>query len=382
MEHTARFLEQALGCDGGYRFAVGCPKTLLATCFGVLAQETLGALPGLPAQRRRELIESISSCQQPDGTFRDPQHGDSIVLNLRKFTPTYLSWQETYFALHALDALDAEPPQRLSFIEPFTSDSVVMPWLGTLGFDDFWFASNYVMFLLYFLIEAEGSSSPAAHRVLDWLDKRQDPKTGYWGTQQGASLFNGMAGAFHVYGFYQYLGRPIFHQSAAVASTLKLQESTGLWSAPGGGSCEDLDAIDILAKLEADGSRQEREVRDALARALPALRASRRPDGGYCWTSPQRRAKHRQVVYSGLSTLRVDSNQSDAWSTWFRPLAIALAQERLGQEPAWPVRYRSRPLLGWHPTPDHNKAKPGYLERARVLVDDVTLGSSPPKDHF
>lgn len=348
---TSRWIEQLADGDG-YRFAAGCPKTLLATCFGVCALETLGGLESLSAERRSALVTHIQSCQQrPGGQFRDPLHGEDVVHRLAKFTPLYIEWQETYFALHALDALGAEPQGALEFMDPLRQPDVLALWLRSLQFDDFWFVSNYLMFALFFFISVEGDQSPSAHRLLDWLDQRQDPETGFWGTNQGASLFNGMAGAFHVYGFYQYLGRPIAHQAAAVRSTLAVQEPTGMFGAPGGGPCEDLDAVDILIKLKPGTAEDDQRVREALRRNIAGLRACRLSDGGYCWASPQPKSAPHRVIYSGLSTLETSSDAGDLWSAWFRPLAIALANQRLGEPVAWPVKYRSKPLLGWHPSP-------------------------------
>jgi hypothetical protein len=346
---TRAWIEAQVCTPEGYRFAPGCPTTLLATCFGVLAHELLGGLDGLAAERRQLLVRSICDCQSPSsGLFRDRLHGDDQLYKLVKFTPLYVEWQQTYFALHALDALGAEPRHPLAFVEPFRDPAALDTWLRMLAFDDFWFSSNYVMFLLFFLIREHGKSSPAAHRVLDALDARQDPQTGFWGTQQGASLFNGMAGAYHVYGFYRFLGRPLAHQDAALRSTLSLQKASGLFGEREGGACEDLDAIDILVKLRPESAAREREVRGALERSLEGLRACRRADGGYSWSSAQRGAAPRTVRYSGLDTLTVRSDQSDLWSAWFRPLALALARSRLELPEAWPVRYRRVPLLGWH----------------------------------
>jgi hypothetical protein len=344
---ASAFVEGELRVEDGYRFAAGCPKTLLATCFGVLTHELFGTLAGLPDDRRRELARAIKSHQVASGLFRDPLHDDAAIFRLRKFTPLYIEWQETYFALQALDALGERPSLPLSFLEPFRDARMLEAWVRTLGFDDFWFSSNYLMFLLTFFLWEEGEVSPSAHRLLDMLDARQDPATGYWGTQQGASLFNGMAGAYHLYGFYLYLGRPIHHAAAALDSTLKLQEPSGLWGDPGGGPCEDLDAIDILAKLEPGSSDQDQRVRVSLERALPALEACSR-GGAFVWSSPQRGVKHRRIQYSGLETLAVQTDAVDGWSTWFRPLAIALIYDRLDRPMPFPVTYRRLPLLGWH----------------------------------
>jgi hypothetical protein len=347
---TAQFVERELRAESGYRFAAGCPETLLATCVGLLAHELFGGFSHLSEDQRRRLGAHLLTYQSATtGLFRDPAHHDGVLFRLQKFTPLYIEWQETYFALHALDALGLEPRYPLAFIEPFLDERLLDPWLRGLGFDDFWFSSNYLMFLVYFLIEYEGIESRTAHRVLDVLDGRQDPKTGFWGTDQGASLFNGMAGAYHLYGFYQFLGRPISHQTAALQSTLTLQEKSGLFGGPGGGPCEDLDAIDILVKLEPGSSAQERSVQRALERALSGLRSCRLPSGGYSWWPARAELPHRIVTYSNLPDMQTRTDAGDIWSAWFRPLAIALIQERLGVARDWKACFRRLPLLGWHP---------------------------------
>jgi hypothetical protein len=347
---TAQLVERRFATERGYRFAAGCPETLLATTFGVCALETMGALDALSEARRATLTAYLKSCQAADGgLFRDERHDDAFVYGLKKFTPRYIEWQETYFALHALDALGAEPDHALSFVEPYQRADVMDGWMRMLRFDDFWFSSNYLMFLLCFLLRHEGAAAPSAHRLLDRLDERQDPNTGLWGTTQGSSLFNGMAGAFHVYGFYRHLDRPIHHQGAALRSTLRTQLEGGLFGTPGGGPCEDLDGVDILVNLQPDDAADERAVTEALGRTLTALRSCRLPDGGYRWTAPLPGAKVRKVTYSGLPSLSVQSDDSDLWSMWFRPLAIALACHRLGRGVSWPVQYRSFPLLGYGP---------------------------------
>jgi hypothetical protein len=346
---SVRFIETVARDGDGFRMGPNCPKTLLASCFGVLGLEFFGALETLSTERRAELARAIAERQDDSsGLFRDGLHSDDVLFGLKKFTPLYVEWQETYFALHALDALGEKPRHALHFFEPFLERRAREAWLRTLDFGDFWFVSNYLMFLLFFLIVREGPSSPGAHDVLDWLDGRQDSETGFWGAEQGASLFNGMAGAYHVYGFYRYLGRPIHHEDAALAATLSLQQPSGLFGEPGGGACEDVDAIDILVKLRPGSRARDDAVKAALEKALGPLRACRNPDGGYRWTSPAPGAVARELSYSGLSTLKIHTDQSDVWSTWFRPLAIVLAKQRLGQEPGFGVRYRRLPLLGWH----------------------------------
>lgn len=349
MRASLQWMEGTLATETGYRFAAGAPESLLATCFGVLAHEHLAGLAQLPEARRRVLAARIQGCQSAEtGLFRDPQHGDDVICRLHKFTPLYIEWQETYFAVQALDALGARPGHALSFVRAFQSGPGLDTWLRTLPFDDFWFSSNYLMFLLCFLLVEEGDGSPTAHRILDALDARQDPATGFWGTQQGASLFNGMAGAYHLYGFYEHLGRPIHHQAEAVRSTLRTQERSGLFGALGGGPCEDVDAVDILARLQPGSSDDDAAVRAGLDKALAALLRCRGADGSWRWSAALPGVKASKVRYSGLSTLVADSDAGDIWSVWFRPLAIAVACDRLGKRIQWRPTYRRLPMLGWY----------------------------------
>ncbi len=349
MRETLLWMDRALATERGYRFAAGAPETLLATCFGVLAHEHLAGLAHLPEARRQALVAHIQGFQSAEsGLFRDGQHSDEVICRLHKFTPLYIEWQETYFALHALDALGARARHPLAFVKPFQAPLGREAWLRTLPFDDFWFSSNYLMFLLFFLLLEEGDQSATAHHILDALDARQDPATGFWGTQQGASLFNGMAGAYHLYGFYEHLGRPIHHQAEAVRSTLRTQERSGLFGALGGGPCEDVDAVDILARLRPGSSDDDQQVRAALEKALSALLRCRGADGSWRWSAALPGVKASKVRYSGLPTLVADSDAGDIWSAWFRPLAIAVACDRLGKRMDWRPTYRRLPMLGWY----------------------------------
>jgi hypothetical protein len=79
------------------------------------------------------------------------------------------------------------------FIHPNLGPAAITAWLDGLNWHDPWLESNKVMFLASFLIQS--SCLEDAHSIFDWLDARQDPVTGYWGTPQGAKLSNAMAGA-------------------------------------------------------------------------------------------------------------------------------------------------------------------------------------------
>ena len=64
----------------------------------------------------------------------------------------YLLFQMTYFTLHALDALDAEPLHPLSFTDTFLEPHALQHWIDQLDWSNAWLQSNRVMFVMSFLI--------------------------------------------------------------------------------------------------------------------------------------------------------------------------------------------------------------------------------------
>jgi len=360
--------------ERGFAFTIGGNRTLLSDCFGMLAAELFG---GIDSDRSwyEKLAQSIASHQAEDGFFRDPQFKLEDLKG--SHDATYLLWQQTYFALHALDVVGVRPPHRLAFLDAFQEDTAAIAWLRERDYVDFWYGSNEIMWLMSFLaqegIEGDSRMLRVMDAMLDELDATQDPKTGYWGTDRGATLFNGMAGAFHIYYFYFWRKRPINHVQAIIDNTLALQHRDGLFHANGGGgTCHDLDAVDILVKFSMLSDHRAQDVASALDRAWHGLPGTQNPDGAFCerrWR-PRRSWKRRlgEAVgldrllgrpnpictplyrYSGWDKMSCPVTTSNIWAMWFRPLALTLIQtrypDRYGPAPAW--TFRRLPGLGWH----------------------------------
>ncbi|WP_204288282.1 hypothetical protein, partial [Proteus mirabilis] len=132
-------------------------------------------------------------------------------------------------------------------------------WLENLNWKNPWLVSNNIMFILYFFIyeqeNYELENEIYIQTIIEWLIKNQSNNTGYWDCNNKSSLHNQMAGAFHFLFFFDYLGINIQHKEEIINSTLLIQEYDGLYSyASGGGSCDDLDGIDILCRLLNSGA--------------------------------------------------------------------------------------------------------------------------------
>lgn len=354
--------------------------TVMASCFVVLVYELFGHLSDLSRSRLETWRSHIASCQDEDsGLFIDPQLRSEDLL-IDRLDESYVRRQTTFFALSALDALAGAPSYPLAFLEPYKAQHTLRSWLSGLDWSQPWGESNKVMFVASFLIQSweqdqDARAGEAVQALLDWLDEHQDPRTGYWGTHQGASLLDAMAGAFHFYFLYLYVGRSFRYVPNIIDHTLSLQHADGLFHpAGGGGACLDLDAVDILVKCSLLTDHRAGDVRAALSRAHAALLAAQNEDGGFSEARNRPRPTKswkrrigeafaldrllnrpyeppRQVLhYSGWSRMAFGLRESNLWATWFRPLALALISTRYPGEfshgEGW--TFRRGPALGWH----------------------------------
>ncbi len=391
-DNARRFVLESYRGDGRFRFSPArSASNLYSTCFAVLALELLGELPRLDRRWRQQVCAFVSRFQRPsDGLFVDP---DILASAGASHDRIYLCHQQTDFALLALQALGVSPPHPLRVLaklepQPWSA------WLGSLDWSDPWLASNRVMFVLDFLLHEgrRGTRDTAAEvtAILDELDARQDPATGLWHRDSAASRLSQMAATYHFLHFYTYLGRRPGFPERIIDATLALQDTDGLFTFfGGGGSCEDLDAVDLLCRCLLYTEHRRHEVERALARAHAALWENQNRDGGFCWAKrgalSLRKLRHalrpsllrvsaREAVrngrekidnqlalllrpsslgwaYSGVEAMRIRLGDSDLWSTWFRLLAIAeieLTFPRLARAPRTRWTMRRLPGLGFY----------------------------------
>ncbi len=336
----------------GVLFSDGGKATLSSTALGVLLAEGLGGMNELPVEPR-ELAEPILAAQDPvSGLFIDPLFAE-IPLEGDLHGEEYFHWMNTGFALHALDALGERPRHRLAFLDRFLDSAVTRCWLEELDWSNPWRESNLVMHLLSGLLfslkwEGNGRAAEIYHAVLDWLDAHQDRRTGLWGTDKGASLLNAVAGAYHFVPFYRYARRPVRGWSKIVDACLQLQQEDGLFGpGPGGGACEDADAIDLLCTAARAQKRVSPEIRKALTRAFWAMWNMQREDGSFPYASVPGDAVYR---FSSWPAMTARLNGGDVWATWFRLVALHTIRALLGDDlpPLGPWTFRRFPALGFH----------------------------------
>ena len=104
-------------------------------------------------------------------------------------------------------------------------------------------------------------------------------------------------------------------------------------------ACEDIDSIYILAILKQ--SSQMKAIERSLCRARDYIPINQNRDGGFVFR------RFTKFCYGGLGQLSSDRNQSNMFSTWFRLLAYAFADQAVDKSFDW--NFSRVPGYQWNP---------------------------------
>lgn len=366
--------------SGGFRFSAGGPATLNATAYCVLGLEFTGDLSRLTRDQESAVTSFLTRGARPDGSFEDRLF-DRSDLRDRQHDFAYLSEETTTLCQQALDALLAPAPPPRRWPDRLLRREGIRTCLASFPWENAWLDSNRVMFLLsQFCHDAERHRRPEllelVDAALDWLDERQSSRTGLWEGPHAVSLTNAMAATFHFTFFYNYRRRPLRYLERIIDSCLLLQRPHGLFGGSEvGHTCLDYDALDLLAKASLATDYRTSEVHTAMSRAGRALQSLHNPvDGGFAHCKSREKpvgpSYSRRLLAKlgrpGLLPLAyeratgtynpgwplhtVETSESNSFSTWFRLLAL-----RLADQPAWiddqvtgRPRFRRLPFLAYH----------------------------------
>jgi len=382
-----------------YALQPGSSGSLFGTCFTLLIAHLLDARGQIKDCPRA--VDSIRSVESDDhDLIINPDFSAADLMKPAVHSPEYLALQSTSFVHAALNAMGSPPRRPIRWVVNVVERMGVRTWLDGLPWDNPWLASNLDMFLGDFLLEWR-HLAPADHRVVsaihqyfEWHNEHQDAQTGFWGST--SDLLNAMAGAYHLVLHYDYAEEPLRHREAMIDAVLTLAWRDGLFVyGGGGGSCEDLDAIDLLVRLSRGCDHRAAKVRSVLLRAARRIASGDNADGGYGWRivpQPRRaftalsngdRELASDIGVSWLYAMKVRSHlrsthyysscraypyrvdRSDTWSTWFRPQALLLIARRYPEAftdvPDW--KLPTWPGLGFDPW----CARPEPVQRARQV---------------
>ncbi|HII00167.1 TPA: hypothetical protein HA351_00465, partial [Methanosarcinaceae archaeon] len=197
----------------------------------------------------------------------------------------YIFLQLTDFAQLALSALNKKPQHQYVFLKQYKDEEYLEKWFYNLNWSNPWLVSNFIMFILNCLIyEDEDKNRRYIDYIMYLLTKTQNPTNGYWNLGNKVTLHNQMAGAYHFIFFYTYLDIMPNYIEKIIDSTLAIQNYDGLFNYEGGGgSCDDLDAIDLLCRATFYSDYNLSNVKKSLQVAYHSLLSNKNEDGGFCW---------------------------------------------------------------------------------------------------
>lgn len=340
--------------SSGFRFFKDGNSTILSSSFGVQLNFLLDSLADYPTDKISTSLKKQQNTKT--GLFIDK---DFDIKETEGFEEEYILWQFTYFATIALDMLNETLPFSFNFLAKLKNKGMLEKWLNKQDFKNFWYTSNKIMFLFYFLTYEQErlnvDNSKLIEYLFTFLDSKQDVNTGFWGTQEGTTLERGMFGAAHIYLYYDFHERDMNHKEAIVDNVLGLQNLYGLYGAGLGGACEDYDAIEILSILAKHTGHAAELVQKSLSKTYSVICKCQRRDGSFPYSIDTRSIsrklkdiiKRRLYVYkySGWQKMTSSKFESDLWGTYFRVLAIAKIERILGIGDS--NKYKFYSLPGW-----------------------------------
>ena len=369
-----------------YPLQAGQPGSLYGSAFAAFIAHMLGRANELPG-RDRIICEIRRIRNIETGLFDDPDVKLSDYLKPDSHSELYVSLQTTYFCISALRSLGCIDELPIDWMHIIGPEKSIYQWLTALDWSNPWLVSNLDMFLGIFLLENEKfNDDPMVKSTIAdyfrWHNDCQDALTGFWGSQ--ADQLSAMAGAYHIVLHYDYTDTKIGHVKEMIDATLNLVMRDGLFVyGGGGGSCEDMDAIDLLVRLTRLSDYRCEEIRTVLTHAAHMLILGQNSDGGFSWRiQPKfnrmvkgvslfgfnqrllfsqaydflykfRYRSHYNSIhnYSSLAKYPFKLDVSDLWSCWFRAISIAFIlktyPDDIGLNCHW--TFPGWPGLGTHP---------------------------------
>jgi hypothetical protein len=340
----------SVGYPGRYRSAIGGHETLYASCFALMVYHYLNALTTFDRAHLEKWGEYILEHQDAKtGYFVGPEISQGRLLS-EGHSREHLMEHLTVHVLPALKILGVKPSYPLYFAHRYLDPDYLEDWLSKRDWRSAWIEGNNLLFvgqLLLYLKEEEGlePAEKALERLLEWLDSEIDPGTGLWGSNGYCDARAAMYGGYHQLILYYYTGRPVKHMTGLIDTTLSLQHLDGGFSESwGGGSCEDIDAVDILVNMYKRTDYRRKDIARALRRSFVSIRRRFTSEGGFVYKLGE------DFVHMGMEYTAAPKGRANMFSTWFGVLTVLLISEIIDLPCTRGIRYNFNPScsMGYH----------------------------------
>jgi len=339
--------------DYQYRFSKNSSGSIFTSCFALFILDLFNETKNFTEMDRNGWVEHIQQFQNKKQGYFEPKkyyHHDR----------ERNCYQLTCFCLSALDILNAKPLYPLSFVyKKWNNPQDIRKYLKSIGSDIGRGGSgNKAMFVAIFLTYEylNTRNSTILNNIDSWFDfhnKYQNPRTGVWGTQFEDNYYRSIQNGFHQIIIYDYWNREINFLDKLLSRLQYLQNKDGSFSPiPGGESCFDSDAINLLSIISNRYSNLPNKV--FLERSMKNMLANKNTDGGFAESKtfpknvletldiiPQVLTYNLDLLYirmkaigSGLFNNNIYNNtgwvkerrcvyESNLWDTWFRCFGIS-----------------------------------------------------------
>lgn len=352
LDRAAAYVESMrVGATWRFRSSQSAAETVYASCFAAMTWRYAGWLDARTSERdRREWADYLNSFQDPATGYYLVPEITSHPLSSDAHDCEHLLMHACAHVLPALDALGARPRYPLTFAARFLDRSTLDEWLSARDWTRAWIEGNNLLFVGQFLVHlAEDEGRPealaAAHRLLDWLDREVDGETGLWGTNGFCSLHDALYGGYHQLLLYFYLRRPVPHAEALARSVLSMQHfDGGFHRYRGGGTCQDVDAIDVLVNVYKRHAAGRRQIRRALRRARHEVHGRQLANGGFIDRRDQ------TFTHMGMEATAAAAGEANMFSTWFGVHTLLLLDEVLTRRASASAATTFNRVcsMGWH----------------------------------
>ncbi len=342
---TLRFVQamQLGDTPGRYRKEPGGDESFYGSYHALHILDMFSQLDAVSPQALDAWADRVNDDQSEFGYFAPTPESRRRQLAIDELEPF---WHATRGHLWALRILRRRPRFPLTFLEPLLDPTALYGWVKKYNWRNSWAAGNQVLAAATALLAArdwfgltevdallEQAMYPALQELLD-------PETGFWGTQLGADLPNGLFGTIHVVPIYFAQGWPLASLQRCVDSTLACQLPDGsFW--PGGSDCPDFDGAYMMANLAELTDYRRDDLRQAARRYLAhALMHEDLQGAGWFLhrrgsTPDQWKSRPHWIWKPGADDVIAEFRDEDPSRThimlgsWFYPLSIALVAHML-----------------------------------------------------
>ncbi|KAB0666490.1 hypothetical protein F6V25_03460 [Oryzomonas japonica] len=358
---------------GRYKSSIDGKETLYASCFALMIMHFIGKLSEVPEKEKAEWAEYILSHQDPDtGYFVGPEISLGKLLS-EAHSRGHLSMHLTAHVLPALKILGIKPEYSLKFAEKYLDIEYLDGWLCGIDWTSPWLEGNNLLFVGQFLIYLFeeyniAEAKPAVDYLLNWLDTKIDSTTGLWGTEGCADIAPAIYGAYHQLILYYYLNHNIKYREKLIDSVLSIQHIDGGFSDYfGGGSCEDVDCVDILVNMYKITKYKHNKIETALRKSACNLIRKLTSEGGFYYK------RNTEFYHMGMEYTYAPPQRANMFSTWFTVHTLFLISEVIDLPCTRSIDYNFNQAcsMGWHIKSGSNKARFYWNDLPRVIASAI-----------